>query len=71
MTIPNPEAYAEALRKPRYIVRKESGSRYAYVTDNSTGRTIKRYDVLRGDGKRNGWVMADRHAADLNAQVKP
>lgn len=46
----------------RFVVLKASGSRYAYVNDTLLGKTVKRYDVLRGDG----WGDAKRHAERLN-----
>ena len=52
----------------RYVVLKASGSRFAYVQDTHGPRTVKRYDVLKGDGDRNGWEMATRHAQALNAE---
>ncbi|MCL6710472.1 hypothetical protein M8R20_46120 [Pseudomonas sp. R2.Fl] len=55
---------------PRFVVLKASGSRFAYVNDTLKGVTVKRYDILKGDGKRNGWNMAKRHADDLNAAHK-
>lgn len=47
-----------------YVVKKDSGSRYARVVHVPTGETVKRYDVLRG----NGWADADRHCAALNKE---
>ena len=35
---------------PRYVVLKASGSRYAYVNDTEEGRTVKRYDIFKGNG---------------------
>ncbi|RTL72370.1 MAG: hypothetical protein EKK41_05105 [Hyphomicrobiales bacterium] len=46
----------------RYSIRKASGSRYAYVIDNSTGGAVRRFDVLRGDG----WGKADKLRDRLN-----
>lgn len=50
----------------RYVVQKQSGSRYAYVKDTQSGRILGRYDILKGVGKRNGWNLADAHADRLN-----
>lgn len=47
---------------PRYVVLKASGSRYAYVNDTEEGRTVKRYDIFKG----NGWERAEKHCAALN-----
>lgn len=51
----------------RYVVLKVSGSRFAYVQDTQERRTVKRYDILKGEGKHNGWNMAEAHAAALNS----
>lgn len=48
----------------RFVILKESGSRFAYVNDTELGRTVKRFDVLKGDG----WGKAERLATRLNAQ---
>lgn len=53
----------------RFYVAKESGSEWARVIDRSTGRQIKRFNVLRGDGKRNGWNQADELCRRLNEQT--
>lgn len=50
----------------RYVVQKVSGSRYAYVYDTKAMRVHARYDILKGEGKRNGWNLAEAHAARLN-----
>lgn len=47
----------------RYVVLKASGSRYAYVNDTHEGRTIKRFDIFKGDG----WSHAKALAKRLNA----
>lgn len=70
---------SEAVREPsseagprRYVVLKAAGSRYAYVNDAQEGRTMRRFDVLKGDGWGDAVRMADRlnreHAAALSAQ---
>jgi hypothetical protein len=51
----------------RYVVLKASGSRFAYVNDTQGGKTIRRYDILKGAGKWNGWELAKAHAERLNA----
>ncbi|MEI2416151.1 hypothetical protein V8Z80_08195 [Orrella sp. JC864] len=50
----------------RYVVLKAPGSRYAYVNDTQEGKTVKRYDVLKGDG----WAKAESHARVLNAHER-
>ncbi|OZI61589.1 hypothetical protein [Bordetella genomosp. 11] len=52
----------DAPEAQRFVVLKASGSRYAYVNDTLLGKTVKRYDILRGDG----WANAELHAARLN-----
>ena len=52
----------------RYVVLKASGSRYAYVNDTLIGKTIKRYDILKGAGRWNGWNLAEAHANRLNLE---
>jgi hypothetical protein len=52
--------------RDRYVVQKVSGSRYAYVYDTKAMRVQARYDILKGEGKRNGWNLAAAHAARLN-----
>lgn len=53
----------------RYVVQKASGSRYAYVRDTLLGATVRRYDILKGAGRWNGWNLADAHAKRLNAEL--
>jgi hypothetical protein len=53
----------------RFVVVKASGSRFAYVNDTQEGRTVKRYDILKGTGRRNGWEAAKAHAESLNADL--
>lgn len=62
---------SELIEPPllRYVVLKASGSRYAYVNDTLLRRTVKRYDILKGDGRWNGWNLADAHAKRLNAEL--
>lgn len=55
----------EEVEAQRYVVLKASGSRYAYVNDTQEGRTVKRYDIFKGDG----WTLAEKHAAKLNAAL--
>ena len=50
----------------RFVVKKETGSKYAWVVDTMTGERLKRFDVLKGKDKRNGWNMADAMAERLN-----
>jgi hypothetical protein len=50
-----------------FVVLKASGSRYAYVNDTQEGKTIARYDILRGDG----WTHAHKYADRLNARILP
>ncbi|MDX3985932.1 MAG: hypothetical protein QHC88_11835, partial [Achromobacter sp.] len=56
----------------RYVVLKASGSRYAYVNDTLEGRTVKRFDVINGDGWEHASLLAVRlnnaHFAALAAQ---
>lgn len=47
---------------PRYVVVKESGSRFAYVQDTQERRTVARWDILRKDG----WAKADKQCERLN-----
>ncbi|OZI59908.1 hypothetical protein [Bordetella genomosp. 11] len=54
----------DAKEPERFVVLKASGSRYAYVNDTLLGKTVKRYDILRG-----GWINAELHAARLNRDV--
>lgn len=49
--------------EPRYKVRKDSGSRYAYIIDSTTGREVVRFGIFKGDG----WQYADRYCEKLNA----
>src|SRR3546814_66642 len=51
----------------RYVTLKATGSRYAYVNDTQAGKTVKRYDIFRRYGGRDGWICASEHAASLNA----
>lgn len=50
----------------RFVVLKASGSRYAYVQDTQERRTVKKYDIFKGDG----WTYAERHAEQLNRDDK-
>lgn len=50
----------------RFVVLKAIGSRYAYVNDTLRGRTVERYNILKGVGKRNGWSLAKARAKRLN-----
>ena len=56
----------EHQKTERYVVKKESGSQYAYVMDTARGVSIKRYDIFK---PRNGWNLADKHCAALNAAI--
>jgi len=47
---------------PRYVVLKESGSRFAYVNDTLERRTVTRWDIL----KNNGWDKAEKQCKRLN-----
>lgn len=59
-------AMIEAITAPlRYVVLKASGSRFAYVQDTQEGRTVKRYNIFKGDG----WANASRHAEILNRKA--
>src|SRR3546814_3789203 len=40
----------------RYVTLKATGSRYAYVNDTQAGKTVKRYDIFRRYGGRDGWT---------------
>jgi hypothetical protein len=51
---------------PRFSVEKEAGSRFAWVVDKTTNERLKRFDVLKGEGKNNGWNRADAMAEQLN-----
>lgn len=46
----------------RYVILKASGSRYAYINDTHEGKTVRRFDILKGDG----WGDAERLARRLN-----
>ena len=71
MANPTPTtALRDVIEAPkRFVVLKASGSRFAYVNDTEKGRTVKRYDILKGHGKANGWEMANAHAKQLNERV--
>ena len=59
-------AMIEAITAPlRYVVLKASGSHFAYVQDTHEGRTVKRYNIFKGDG----WEYAKRHAEILNRKA--
>lgn len=47
-------------QRKRYVVLKSSRSRYAYVNDTQEGRSINRFDVLKGDGWKYAHEFADR-----------
>lgn len=47
-------------QRKRYVVLKASGSRYAYVNDTQEGRSINRFDILKGDGWKYAHEFADR-----------
>lgn len=47
-------------QRKRYVVLKASGSRYAYVNDTQEGRSINRFDVLKGEGWKYAHELADR-----------
>src|SRR3546814_14323982 len=51
----------------RYVTLKPTGSRYAYVNDTQAGKTVKRYEIFRRYGGREGWTCASENAASLNA----
>ncbi len=55
---------------PRFTVKKESGSRFAWVVDTMTGERLKRFDVLKGKDRRNGWNMAEEMAFRLNRDAQ-
>src|SRR3546814_20896125 len=55
----------------RYVTLKATGSRYAYVNDTQAGKTVKRYDIFRRSGGRDGWTCASEHAPSLNAIAAP
>jgi len=57
----------DAKPSHRYYVRKESGSQWARVMDGTTGQVVKRFNVLTGLGKRNGWQQATALCARLNS----
>src|SRR3546814_3168689 len=50
----------------RYVTLKATGSRYAYVNDTQAGKTVKRSDIFRRYGARDGRTCASDHAASLN-----
>lgn len=51
----------------RFKVKKESGSRYAYVVDTShNDERIHRFDVLKGDG----WTDATKCCERMNKQTE-
>lgn len=54
----------------RYVVDKKSGSVWAIVVDTHTGLTVKRFHILKGVGKNNGWCRADRYKDEMNAAEK-
>jgi hypothetical protein len=50
----------------RYVVKKESGSQWAYLRDTKTGSTVCRSNVL----KKDAWSKLDKHCARLNERDK-
>lgn len=64
--VPEPVADPEPLR---YVVLKAPGSRFAYVQDTQELRTVRRYDILKGQGDANGWSRANRDAEILNRKA--
>jgi len=48
--------------QPRYVVKKDSGSHWAYLKDTRTGATVCRSNVLGKDA----WSNLDKHCARLN-----
>src|SRR3546814_20894390 len=53
----------------RYVTLKATGSRYAYVNDTQAGKPVKRYDIFRRCGGRDGGTCASEHAARLKANT--
>lgn len=51
---------------PRYYAKKESGSHWVYVMDRESLGYLKRFNMLRGVGKNNGWDRADAMCKQLN-----
>lgn len=51
------------MEAKRYAVRKESGSRYAFIVDTHyNDERLYRYDVLKGDG----WGQAEEKCKRMN-----
>ena len=55
----------------RYYVNKLSGSHLASVVDAKTGRVMKSFNVLKGDGRKNGWSLAETMCAAMNNANTP
>ena len=52
----------------RFVVRKESGSRFAFVHDLVTETSRAKFDVLKQRGGVDGWTLAERLAERLNRE---
>lgn len=55
--------------EPRYYLQKLSGSHWCRVMDRATGFSMARFNILKGQDKRNGWNLAEAMCKRLNEQA--